>query len=127
MIKTKQIFNIRETADDLIPEKLGRTSYVIALLIALLMGIFITIFLHALPMVVPVFFTLPWGETRLAPKLFLYLFPGIILVFVMLNLGLGKIATKLSPILPKILAATTAVVAAMLLIALFGIVQSLVL
>ena len=127
MIKTKQIFNISATAQDLVPDKFGRMNYILSLSIALVMAILIAISLAHIPSVVPIFFTLPWGETRLASQLLLYLFPAIIFIFTIINLGLGRIAAKLSPLLPKVLAVTTSVVAIMFLIAIVGIVQSLVL
>lgn len=127
MIKTKQTFNIRETAETLVPDKLGRTSYFIALMIILSMLAMITMLLGNLPAVVPLFFTLPWGEARLAPKVVLYVLPLIALLFFTLNLALGRMSLKLSSLLPRVLAVSTAVVTFMLLISLLGIVQSLVL
>ncbi len=126
-MKNKQIFNISATAEELVPDKMGRTSYMITLLIAFIMTSIITLLLRRLPVTIPLFFTLPWGDSRLAPQLFLYILPAITIVLVVINLGLGRIAAKLSPLLPKVLAVTTMVVAAMFLIALVGIIQSLVL
>lgn len=127
MMKTKQIFSISATAEDLVPDKFGRMNYFIAILIALLMSALITILLSRLPTVVPLFFSLPWGEARLAPKLFLFTLPAIIFLLIIINLIFGRIAQKLSPLLPKVLAVATTVVAIMLLVALLGIIQSLVL
>lgn len=111
----------------MVPDELGRTSYLIGILmigvgLALVMGL-----LGKLPPVVPLYFTLPWGEARLAPKLMLYTIPGIALVFLIFNLGLGRIMGKLSPLLPRVLAVATAVESGMMLIALLGIIQSLIL
>jgi hypothetical protein len=127
MIKAKQTFNIRETAETLVPDKLGRTSYFVALMMILIMLVIITMLLGNLPAIVPMFFTLPWGESRLAPKMMLYMLPLIALVFLTLNLTLGRLSLKLSSLLPRVLAVSTAVVTLMLLVSLLGIVQSLVL
>lgn len=127
MLKTKQIFDIRETAEDLVPDKLARKNYGLALIIMLCLTAFITVYLRKIPTIVPLFFTLPWGDARLAPRIFLYLLPSIIFLCILLNLILGKLVAKVSPLLPKILAVTTMVVACILLVALFGIMQSLVL
>ncbi|MFH2085265.1 MAG: hypothetical protein ABII21_00520 [bacterium] len=127
MIKNKQIFSIRETAEILVPDSLGRSSYVIGFGLIVLMMVFITLLYSKLPLIVPIYFTLPWGEARLATKLMLYTIPGIALVFLILNLGLGRVATKLSPLLPRVLAVSTAIIAAMMMVSLLGIVQSLVL
>lgn len=127
MIKIKQTFSIRETAEILVPEKLGRTSYFIALLLIITMLGIITILLRNIPLVVPLFFTLPWGEARLAPRIMLYLLPLISFIFLLINLGLGRLSTKLSPLLPRVLAVSTAVVTLMILVSLLGILQSLIL
>lgn len=127
MTKTKLTFNIRETAEILVPDQMGRTSYYIALLMILIMVALITVLLSSLPGSVPLFFSMPWGESRLAPKGMLYLLPSISVIFLIINLGLGKMASKLSPLLPRILAVASAVVAGMMIISLGGIIQSLIL
>lgn len=127
MIKNKQTFSIRETAETLVPDKFGRTSYLLGLAIILLMIATTTLLLGKLPQLVPLYFTLPWGEARLAPKYALYLLPGIAVLFLIFNLALGNISNKLSPLLPRVLAVSSAVVSGMMLIALLGIAQSLIL
>lgn len=127
MIKSRQIFNIRETAETLVPDKLGRSSYLASCGLVLVMLILITLLLGSLPPTVPLYFTLPWGEARLAPKLMLYILPSITLILIVFNLGLGRLSGKLSPLLPRVLAVSTVVIAGMMLISLLGIMQSLVL
>ena len=127
MTKNKQTFNIRETAEILIPDKLSRTSYFFALILVMLMLSGLSGVLVKLPQVVPLYFTLPWGEARLAPRLMLYLLPSISLVVMIVNLGLGRISAKLSPLLPRVLSVAALVTAAMMSVSLIGIIQSLVL
>lgn len=127
MIKQQQTFNIRETAETLVPDKVGRISYLIALSLAALMSLVITLLKHKLPLTVPLYFTFPWGEARLVPQIMLYLLPGTNLLLVIINLVLGRIAGKLSPLLPKVLSVGVAVIATMLTISLLGIIQSLIL
>lgn len=127
MTKNKQTFSIRETAETLVPDKLGRTSYLIALLLFFLMVGIITLLFARIPPTVPMFFTMPWGEARLAPKSMLYILPGVSLLFLIFNLVLGRISLKLSLLLPRVLAVATMVISAMLLISLLGIIQSLIL
>ena len=127
MIKNKQKFSIRETAEILVPDSLGRSSYLLALLIIVVMLMLISALLTKLPTVVPLYFTLPWGESRLTSKLMLYLLPLSSFLFLILNLGLGRLSVKLSPLLPRILAVATTVVASMMMISLLGIIQSLIL
>lgn len=127
MTKNKQTFSIRETAEILVPDKLGRTSYLIALLLIIVMSGTITLLLTRIPPTIPLYFTLPWGESRLAPKIMLYILPAIAVAFFAINLSLGRISLKLSILLPRVLAVATAVLSAMLLISLLGIIQSLIL
>lgn len=127
MIKNKQTFSIRETAEILVPDSLGRTSYMLAILIIIIMLMIISALLIKLPPIVPLYFTLPWGEARLTSKLMLYILPLASLLFLVINLGLGRISMKLSPLLPRVLAVSTTVVAGMMMISLLGIVQSLIL
>lgn len=127
MTKIKQTFSIRETAEVLVPDRLGRTSYLISLVIILLMTGSIILLYGSLPTLLPLYFTLPWGEARLAPKVMIALLPGIALLFWIFNLALSRLSGKLSPLLPQVLAMSVAVVSLMMLMALFGIVQSLVL
>lgn len=127
MIKNKQTFSIRETVETLVPDKFGRTGYLIAFSLIIVMASLITALLGSLPTVVPLYFTLPWGEARLAPKLMLYLLPIMSLLFIIFNLALGKVSVKLSPLLPKVLAIATTIVTGMIAIALIGIIQSLIL
>ncbi|KKU46011.1 MAG: hypothetical protein UX62_C0003G0022 [Microgenomates group bacterium GW2011_GWA2_46_7] len=121
----KLTFNISETAEILVPDKLGRTSYFVGLMIGVIMTILITILISRLPAVVPMYFTLPWGEARLTSRVMLYLLPALALLILMVNLSLGRVASKLSLLLPRVLAVGTAITAGMLLLALVGIVQSL--
>lgn len=127
MTKNQQIFNIRETVEILVPDGLGRTSYIISFALIISMSLAITILFGKLPIVVPLYFTLPWGESRLAPKIMLFLLPMTNLLFMTINLILGRMATKLSPLLPRVLAVSTAIISAMIVISLIGIVQSLIL
>lgn len=127
MIKNKQTFSIRETVETLVPDSFGRTSYLIAACMISIMLITITLLLNRLPGIVPLFFSMPWGEARLAPRFNLYLLPLTSLFFLIANLMLGRISVKISPILPKVLAVSSAIVTFMMLVSLFGIVQSLIL
>ena len=127
MTKNKQTFNIRETAETLIPDKLSRTSYFVSLILVLLMIAGLSTIITKLPQVVPLYFTLPWGEARLAPRPMLYLLPSVSLLVMIVNLALGRLSAKLSPLLPRVLAVAALVTAAMMSVSLIGIIQSLVL
>ena len=126
-MKRENIFNIRETAEILVPDKTSRISYVYAILLVVVVSVLISMFLGKLPPEIPLYFTQPWGESRLAPKQMLYLLPFIAFVFLVINLMFARTIRHLSPLLPRVLAVSTLVITLMLSIALFGIAQSLVL
>jgi len=127
MTKNKQTFSIRETAEILVPDKFGRTSYLIALSVCIVMILIIVALYQRVPINVPMFFTLPWGEARLAPRIVLYLLPLTAILCLVLNLFLGRVSAKLSPLLPQVLSVSTAIISAMMLVSLLGIIQSLIL
>jgi hypothetical protein len=127
MTKNKQTFSITGTAEILIPDKLGRTSYLVTLGLVAMMIAGIGAVYSRLPQSIPLYFSLPWGEARLAPKIMFMSLPAIALLLSMINLFLGRMSAKLSPILPRVLAVASVVVSAMLLFATLGIIQSLVL
>lgn len=127
MIKNKKQFNIKETAEQLIPDQLERGGYLIAIVIGILMLVLIGAIYTKLPPSIPLHFTLPWGEARLASKLAILTLPSFALSGVIVNVALGKISTKLSPLLPRVLAVASVIIALMMVVSLFGIIQSLVL
>jgi hypothetical protein len=127
MTKNKQTFNIKETAEQLIPDEMGRSSYLLAILLGLVMFGVIGAIYTKLPAKIPLYFTMPWGEARLAPKLAILLLPVILLFVVSFNIVLGRVASKLSPLLPRVLAVASSVIGVMMMVAIFGIVQSLIL
>lgn len=127
MNKIKQTFSITDTAEILVPDKLGRTSYLVSLGMVVLMVVIIGGVYARLPQTIPLYFSLPWGESRLASKMMFLTLPGISLLLSMINLLLGRLSTKLSPILPRVLAVASTVVAIMFFLATLGIIQSLIL
>lgn len=127
MEKKSQKFSITQTAEILVPDKVGRVSYLYALGITIIMIVVISVMYLKLPDNLPLYFSLPWGEGRLAPRIAMFLLPVITILFLLLNILLGRLASKLSPLLPRVLAVASLVVAAMMMIAIMGIVQSLIL
>lgn len=125
MAKNKLTFNIKATAEILVPNKSERNSYLVALAIIGVMIGMISLVMPRLGGVVPLYFSLPWGEARLAPRVALYLLPILSLGVVVVNIGLGRLLRGLSPLLPRILASGALLLAIMMLVAGLGIVQSL--
>ena len=78
-----------------------------------------------LPNVVPLWFAEPWGEARLANKLWLWLIPATGLGIVGVNVLLAKVTGKMALIIPRVLAVAAGVVSLTLLLGLYGVIQSL--
>jgi hypothetical protein len=126
-MKNKLTFNIREVGETLVPDRTERSSYLLALLIACVMFLLITLLWGKLPPLVPIYLSLPWGEGRLASRVMFYLLPIITLAVMVVNVGLGRLLGKLSMLLPRVLSAGAVMIAVMMMIALLGIIQSLLL
>lgn len=127
MTQNKQTFSIRETAETLVPDRMARTGYWVGLTLILVMIALISGLLAKLPGVVPLYFTLPWGEARLTSKYMLYILPGLSFLFFIINLIVSQALRHLSELLPRVLSIATAVVITMMMVSLLGIIQSLIL
>lgn len=120
-------FNIKQTAELLVPDKIGRISYTVGLVLTILM-IGVTLLLWAkIPARVPIYMSLPWGEIRLANKLLLLELPGLGILVMGINIAIAKVVGKLSQLLPRILSVGSGVVVVMLTLSLLGILQSILL
>jgi hypothetical protein len=60
------------------------------IIISLSLGICV-LTIGELPPQIPFFYSLPWGEKQLAPKVFLFVLPLISFMFLILNLSIQKI------------------------------------
>lgn len=109
----------------LVPKTSARIYYYLAFWTAVAQGITIAVLWRQLPKVVPLFFTQPWGEARLAPKIFLLILPLLAIASITTNLILGKWAKEESELLPYTLAVASLLIVIMLTIALAGILQSI--
>lgn len=69
-----------------------------------------------LPPAIPLFYSLPWGEIRLASPVWLWVLPTISGLTLIINVALSQFFHE--PVLNRILSATTVLVAAMSLISL---------
>lgn len=110
----------------LVPSNALRKYYLLAIGMVVIMMLVIVGFWKYLPTSVPFFFTAPWGEARLAPKIFLFLLPISSFLIILVNLILAKIAKDEAKLLTEVLVIGAMMIGAMLTISLIGIVQSVV-
>ncbi|MFH2019478.1 MAG: hypothetical protein ABII80_02595 [bacterium] len=124
-MQTKK-FIIKIDPSLLVPSNVLRKYYLLAIGMAVAMLLIIVGFWKHLPMSVPLFFTAPWGEARLAPKIFLLLLPISGFLVIVVNLILAKIAQDEAKLLTEVLVIGAMMIEVMLTISLIGIVQSVV-
>lgn len=104
----------RETQASILGDRLnlGILSTCIAL-IAIQVGL-IFVSLPKLPPQIPLFYSRPWGETMLAPNIFIWILPLSNLIICTFNLNLAIFVFKASPLLFKTLFAVSLLVSIML-------------
>jgi hypothetical protein len=124
-MKAVNTFSITKTAEELVPDTVSRTGYLVAVFITLILFVLIIVVWGKLPRTVPLYFSEPWGDGRLASREWLFLLPGLSLLTITLNVILGKLGGSSSPLLPRMLGVTAGIVSLTLLLSLVGIVQSL--
>lgn len=118
-------FIIKLDTGELVPKTAARLFYYGAFWLTVLQAAAISFLWNYIPRVVPLFFTEPWGEARIAPKVFLFILPALSFLSLALNLILGKASKEVSRLLSYSLAVSTLIVVIMFSISLAGILQSL--
>lgn len=103
----------------------SRKYYVAAVVLVGLMILMIIGLWTKLPKEVPLFFSKPWGESRLAVKQWLLLLPGLSLLIIATNVMLGRFFHQYNKIVIKSLATVAAIASLMLSISLLGIFWSI--
>jgi hypothetical protein len=122
----QQRFTIRLDTKELVKDTLARTFYVISLVVILMMTGAIGLFWKVLPRVIPLYYSLPWGEARLAPKIQLFILPIVGLVVVVMNVVVGKILKLFPVLLARMLGVSALVIVILLLLSEVGILQSII-
>lgn len=113
------------TTEILLPDTFARKSFVWAFFITIGLTILVGIALGFMPNVVPLFYSLPWGESRLTQKYFLFLLPAISGVFILVNLIIARVIRREHILMVKALALSTLLVSGMLFYTFLGIAISI--
>lgn len=103
----------------------SRKLYLGASVMVVLMLTVILVLWTRLPDEVPLFFSRPWGESRLANKPWLFMLPGLSLMVVVVNLGMGRLYKEYDEIVKKSLATVAFISTFMLFVSLVGIFWSI--
>lgn len=121
---TRHTFNISQAATELVPNKVNRNMYLTTLTLAIaLLGV-AAFFYGKLPEKIPALLTAPWGEGRLASKIFVYGGGVLVLAVTLLNITLGKLWGGGGNLIPRILSITAVVFALAMCVAAWGMLQS---
>lgn len=121
----RHTFNISQAATELVPNKVNRNMYLTTLALALLLlGVSILVY-PKLPDKIPVLLTAPWGEGRLASRIFVYGGGVLVLAVTLLNITLGKLWGGGGSLIPRILSITAVVFGLAMCVATWGVLQSL--
>lgn len=86
-------------------ENLSRSFVIVALFLTVAQAGLVWKFVPDLPPQVPLFYSLPWGETRLGDPSSLWLLPAISLIILVLNFTASALADRI--ILTRILSTTS--------------------
>ncbi len=120
----KHTFNTLRVAEELVPDKINRNTYLVAVLITLILVAAPALLYRRLPERLPLLWTLPWGEARLVPRPWIFGGGVISLLVIIINVVLGKAWLDGGSLVPRILSNSALVVAMALLIAMWGVLQS---
>lgn len=120
----RHTFNITQAATELVPNKINRNMYLTTIALALVLLGVAAFFYGKLPDKIPVLLTAPWGEGRLAPRIFVYGGGVLVLAVTLLNIMLGKLWGGGGNLIPRILSITAVVFALAMSVSLWGMIQS---
>lgn len=118
-------FRINLSPEEYAPSSAVKKYYLLSILLIIMMTGIIFFLLPYLPLQVPLFYTQPWGEGRLATKESLFLLPALSLFFLALNLVVGK-GVKEELVLSKTIGAGTLLMSILIFVSLAGIIQAVI-
>lgn len=121
---TRHTFNITQAATELVPNKVNRNMYLTSLALALVLLGVAGFFYNKIPDKIPVLLTAPWGEGRLASKIFIYGGGILTLAVTLLNITLSKLWGGGGNLIPRILSITAVIYALAMCVAMWGMLQS---
>jgi hypothetical protein len=93
----------RSLSKDFLTEPSIRLPLVAALTTSFLATLALIISFQRLPIEVPLYYSRPWGETRLSTRYSLWFLPLVSIIFTLINLFLGKLTYRSDTLLAKVL------------------------
>lgn len=116
MEKSKVPSKFRVAAEEIVPNRFSRKSYTYSILAVLIMLVLIGGFWVYMPSEVPLFFSKPWGETRLGSKALLLIIPGLSILVSGVNLILQKLLKIENEFVNQFIAGSSLAISVMFLV-----------
>lgn len=102
--------------DDVKNDKVLLRGYSINFFIIVLTFAYILLSFRNLPPFIPLFNQLPWGETRIAKTIWIFIVPFLSLSIFIFNLIYSQLTYKKIPLIPRILVVTSFIVSILALL-----------
>lgn len=93
----------RSLNKDYLAELTIRLPLIVAITTSFLATLTLIIYFQRLPIEVPLYYSRPWGETRLSTRYSLWFLPLVSITFTLINLFLGKLTYRSDAFLAKVL------------------------
>ena len=97
---------VKKNYNLLLQDSIVRNSIIVAFLSIIISVIYLFFMTGHLPSEVPLYYSLPWGQERLAQTLWLLLIPGISFIFFIINIIIVLFSYKTEPVLSRLFAVT---------------------
>ncbi len=125
MSSRQQTFTLPTIPQGIVGDEQARKYYLVTIVLCLLSVAIASVVLSNLPQQIPIWFTYPWGEGRLAPRNFILVIPGIMTLVLITNIMIARLFRNYPILLSRILAIASMLFSIMLFMALIGILQSI--
>ncbi len=119
--KPERFFSVNEKVLLSDESNLVKKSYWVSWIIGGISLLVMGLMWNSLPKTIPLFYSLPWGELRLANKAWLGMLPSLGLVFSWLNLSLTKTIWQKDKFVREIMAVVSLVETGLLTMVMLGI------
>ena len=97
-------------------DKMTFRGFLLSLFLLILSVIYLVFYYNNLPPYIPLFNQLPWGQQRIVPTIEIFLPIGIFFLIFVINFIFTSIVYNKNPLIGRIIAATTLLIAIMNLI-----------
>lgn len=98
-------------------------GFILTFAIVILSVLYIFLYYKRIPPLVPLFNQMPWGEERIARKIWIFSLPILSFVIFVFNLGFSSLVYKKNPLIPRLLVVTSFLISILTLLFLVRTIQ----